>query len=105
VTAMPDRTTLNIDKEEHKATREVKNEYNESWTDVLKFYRNHRHELSLDGDGMQELDIDTGAIVEELQQELSMANEPGGEGDTREVINRIDDLETELKTILEGLQR
>jgi len=54
---MTDRTTLNIDKEEHKATREVKEEFDESWTDVLQFYREHRHELSIpDREGMQEFD-------------------------------------------------
>jgi len=42
-----DRTTINIGKEEHRATRDVKADYGDSWTDVLRFYREHRSELSV----------------------------------------------------------
>lgn len=35
-------------------------------------------------------------IAEELKNEISMANEPGVEVDTKSIINRIDDLESQL---------
>jgi len=43
--------------------------------------------------------------LDELKNELSMANEPGAEIDTEALINRIDDLETELTRQHEGLKR
>jgi len=62
---MADRTTLNVAQDEHKATREVKDEYDESWTDVLQFYREHRPTVSVDAssDTVQELASEIDAMA------------------------------------------
>ena len=41
------RTTINMTKEAHRAAGDVKDEYDESWTDVLLFYAEHRGDLAL----------------------------------------------------------
>lgn len=70
---MPDRTTLNIDKTVHQNTRQVKNEFGESWTDVLRFYERHRAEVALaDADATGELAYDdvVAATRDALRAEL-----------------------------------
>ena len=53
----------------------------------------------------QQKDVDVSAIADEVANQISMANEPGVEIDTQKLINRIDDLETELTTQHESLKR
>lgn len=82
---MTDRTTINVHQDAHKAAREIKEQKEETWTDVLEFYAEFRSDLSIseiDGsnNGKQDVDIDR-------------------------LIGRIDDLETELKSQLEALRR
>lgn len=57
------------------------------------------------GDPDERADIDE--IAEQLKEDLSMAADPGvNEAEIVDnVVNRIDDLETELKTQIEALQR
>jgi len=59
---MTNRTTINVAKTEHKAARKVKDEYDETWTDVLDFYASNRGMVSNSGLGHQDQpiqDIDT----------------------------------------------
>jgi len=67
------RTTLNIDSDVHKSTRDVKDEYDDSWTDVLRFYREHRSELSLsDGDTTereQTIDVEDAQVLSRVLEE------------------------------------
>jgi len=74
---MTDRTTLNIDKEEHKATREVKEEYDDSWTDVLQFYREHRHELSLNNGDVNTTELES--EIDKLQELVEQIPERSAE--------------------------
>lgn len=62
------RTTLNVDRDEHRATREVKREYGESWTDVLRFYREHRAEVSVG-------DPDLAAEIQALRERVERVPE------------------------------
>jgi hypothetical protein len=64
-----DRTTLNIATDEHRATRDVKDEYGESWTDVLRFYREHRGGVSVSDNRA----VDTDALVTDLVAQLPKA--------------------------------
>jgi len=50
-------------------------------------------------------EADAHAVAEAIKGEISMANEPGVEIDAERIINRIDDLETELTRQHEGLKR
>lgn len=82
---MTDRTSINIAQDEHKATRDVKNEYGESWTDVLRFYREHRPDVGIpvyevggsepvDHIPAREANTD-GADVDELAREIRKLSE------------------------------
>jgi hypothetical protein len=71
---MTDRTTLNVDGGEHKAARDVKDEHGDSWTDVLRFYREHRPQVSLNGDTPTP-DIDTDAIADSVADVLDTDTE------------------------------
>lgn len=39
---MPDRTTVNVDKPNHRKANQVKTLYGDSWPEVLEFYWKHR---------------------------------------------------------------
>jgi len=68
---MGDRTTINIDKAEHRQTREVKAEYDDSWTDVLQFYREHREEVSVTATSeSSEMNIDYAEIANRTADEV-----------------------------------
>lgn len=41
-------------------------------------------------------DVDAGEIAEQLKNEISMADAPGVQADTEEIISRIEDLENQL---------
>jgi hypothetical protein len=43
------RTTINVPQDTHKACASVKEEFDESWTDVLMFYAEHRADLEVTG--------------------------------------------------------
>jgi len=43
------RTTINVPQDTHKACAAVKEEFDESWTDVLMFYAEHRADLEVTG--------------------------------------------------------
>jgi len=91
---MTDRTTLNIDSTEHKAAREVKDEYDESWTDVLQFYRRHRHELSLENDGeSNSVEVDYERLGGEVAERV----------DTPESATDISDELDKLKELIENV--
>jgi len=49
-------------------------------------------------------EYDAEAIAEQLKDEISMANEPGVEIDTEQMMDRLDELEQALKTEIEALQ-
>ena len=76
---MENRTTASVTKDEHQKASEVKDEYGESWNDVLRFYRNHRDEVALSdgGDGqadgeladsLAEIEKRTGRIEQALEE-------------------------------------
>jgi len=66
-----DRTTLNVATDEHRATREVKDEYQDSWTDVLRFYREHRPGVSVVP--MQNQSVDSDEIAREVWKRADYA--------------------------------
>ena len=39
---MSDRTTINVDKETHSEAGDVKDEFGETWPEVLQWYAEHR---------------------------------------------------------------
>jgi len=88
------RTTINVPQEVHKDARDVKDEFDESWTEVLRFYADHRAELSL-SDGVGDLEpfggevpeIDTDSVVDRIVHELEMGATP--ENDTQEVVQEV----------------
>jgi len=43
------RTTINVPQDTHKACAAVKEDFNESWTDVLMFYTEHRADVEVTG--------------------------------------------------------
>ena len=93
------RTTINVPQEVHKDARDVKKEFDESWTEVLRFYADHRAELSL-SDGVGDLEpfggevpeIDTDSVVDRIVHELEMGATPESE-----IESVVTDLEAEIK--------
>ena len=63
---MADRTTINIDKETHSAAKEIKQEYNESWPEVLEWYVNNR------GENTEEPSIDAEELAATISDELEI---------------------------------
>ena len=53
----------------------MKDEYGESWNDVLRFYRNHRHEVTLsdggDGQADGELADNADKVAEQIAEALN----------------------------------
>jgi len=97
-----DRTTLNIATDEHRATREVKDEYGESWTDVLRFYREHRDDVSVsnvNGEIEHKLDQIQSAQANTVEAALEAAE------DTGEVLKVLDRLEAMTQEATDAAQR
>jgi len=116
---MTDRTTINIPKWIHQEAKEVKQDDPnvKSWADVLAFYIEYQPKVS-NGDigGSQEpmQDVDTSDMevevsvtdIDALQERLdriesAQANTVSdsmdiAEGGIRDVLNRLDDLETHI---------
>jgi len=46
---MSDRTTINVPKSEHTAAGNVKEEYNDTWADVLSFYASFKPQVNSGG--------------------------------------------------------
>lgn len=68
----PDRTTLNVVGTMHREAREVKGRHGESWTDVLRFYVEHRGDVSVcNGDGERVSGTDVHPAVADQLAELS----------------------------------
>lgn len=44
---MSDRTTVNVDKESHTEAGDVKDEYDETWPEVLQFYAEYRPQVDI----------------------------------------------------------
>ena len=94
------RTTINIPQEVHKDARDVKDEFDESWTEVLRFYADHRAELSLADEPVGDLEpfggevpeIDTDSVVDRIVHELEMGATPESE-----IESVVTDLEAEIK--------
>jgi len=68
---MSDRTTINVDKGQHEATREVKEEYGDSWPDVLAFYERHRPTVQVGGATDNTQPFDWSEFDERLQEHLA----------------------------------
>jgi hypothetical protein len=84
----PERTTLNIDGDVHRKTRDVKDTFGESWTDVLRFYARHRSEVSLSDDDGDSLDAGTLAELESEVARLADAVEQAPERTADELEGR-----------------
>lgn len=82
---MSDRTTINVPKSEHTAAGNVKEEYNDTWTDVLSFYATYAPQVYNDGLGRENQpmqDVDTSELrqivkyqeqtIDELEQQRDM---------------------------------
>lgn len=91
---MTEWVTIKIPEQTRDEAREDSRTYEQIMKDGLG-------KPALDRNG----DVDADVIAEELKNTISMANEPGVELDTERIINRVDDLETELKREIEGLKR
>ena len=111
---MSDRTTINVPKSTHEEAGDVKDEYEETWSDVLAFYRHFRPQLpdevpitaSVSIGGVGDSSNLTQSDIEQLKNEISMVNDPGVEVDTEEIIGRIEDLEATLpKRVAEELRQ
>jgi len=74
------RTTINIPKNEHRDAKAVKQQHDETWTDVLKFYARFR------GDLPQELPFYATLMIEGQQE-----NNPMQEFDWSEFDRRLQD--------------
>ena len=116
--------TLRVPPEAYETAKQRKESQNQTWGEYLMDTNRSApdaddvaHEitaqLNLDASDakdeiqeVQELVNDASNDIEELKDHISMANEPGVEGDTKRIINRIDDLESQLPAkIAEELQR
>ena len=84
---MTDTTTIEITDEQKAQLQELKQHDRESYKAVIG--------RLLEGVDPTE-GVDPEAIAEAIKNELSMANEPGVEIDTQEIIGRIEDLENSL---------
>lgn len=68
------RTTVNVSKESHQAASTVKDEADESWSDVLEFYAQYRADLSVGSNGSSKLSDDRmDYIVSEIQKAQEIA--------------------------------
>ena len=86
---MSDRTTINVDSEQHKATRKVKDEYNDSWPDVLAFYARHRPTVQVEASEP----IDSGSERTELVAEI------------REQLDRLDSQESSSDGLMQEIKK
>lgn len=86
---MENRTTVGVKKARRDAAGEVKDEFGESWNDVLQFYENHRADVSLSDSGQS---VDTDALAESLAEHIDYPESQ----DAETIVKRISELESRL---------
>jgi hypothetical protein len=85
---MTDRTTINVDKPTHSEASDVKEEYGETWPEVLAFYAEYRPQVDTPGsEPMQE--VDTSPLSDEISR----------------LEGKIDDLQTHLDSRFDEVTR
>ena len=69
---MSDRTSINVDKDSHEAAGDVKDEYGETWPEVLQWYAEHRPQDAdtTDNINMDFSDIDTSKLPMDVPDDL-----------------------------------
>jgi len=94
---MTDRTTINIDKPTHSDASDVKEQYGDTWPEVLQFYAEYRPQVdTLGQEPMQDVDTPDMEVevsvtdIDALQERLDDLES------TQRVLNRLDDLETHI---------
>ena len=70
-----DRTSINVDKDSHEAAGDVKDEYGETWPEVLQWYAEHRpqengEQSPADNINMDFSDIDTSKLPMDVPDDL-----------------------------------
>lgn len=102
---MSDRTTINVTKEAHRKASEAKTA-DESWSDYITRCINEPNPE--ESEPINEVDrSEVADELEALRDMVSMIPEPGAfatEEDVQKLMNRIDDLETELTTQHERME-
>lgn len=105
------RTTVNVSKESHQYASTVKDEFDESWSEVLEFYANHRAELSVGSDGgtvdvegihekLDRIESAQGATVSDAL-ELAETGECGVGGELSDIQTELDSINSKLRRIIE----
>lgn len=88
---MTEYTTIRVSKEAHRAANEAKKD-DETWDDYVERCSDNPPEL------IREVDL------EEMKNELSMANEPGVDIDVGGLYEKLDRLETAVKEATQAAQ-
>jgi hypothetical protein len=125
-TCMSDRTTVNVDKPNHRKANHVKMLYDESWPEVLEFYWKHRgngymyrkdepmQDVSNNG-GLGEVAVNAENMRSVIREEIAGAmsevtidvtiDGDGGDVNEEDVRNIVEAKLDELKTELGGGRR
>jgi len=93
---MSNRTTINVDKDSHEKAGDVKDEYDETWPEVLQFYAEYRPQVD-----SGKLNTDTEPMRVVPIKEVAGRKVPAQSVDFTPLLGRIDDLEVELKSKIE----
>ena len=64
---MSERTSINVDKESHIEASDVKDEYGETWPEVLRWYAEHRPQEN----GEQKLSDEILAALNESERQIN----------------------------------
>ena len=96
---MSDRTSINVDKDSHTEASDVKDEYGETWPEVLQWYAEHRPQ-----------DADTAESVELANAEqlagfiIQRLNKSDTEDINKSVMEQLDRIESGVKEATNAAQ-
>ena len=103
---MSNRTSINVDKDSHTEASDVKDEYGETWPEVLQWYAEHRPQENADNEDGNE--IDAQQIAAELASLIpSLSSAEAGqvaEVETKQIEKRLERIESSVKEATNAAQ-
>jgi len=71
---MSDRTTINVDKETHSEAGDVKDDYDETWPEVLAFYAEYRPQVDSLGEDTNAEPMQVVPVEEVVGRDVPQSN-------------------------------